>query len=129
MRVRKDGKEEFAGRKHMDVFFMDTMPSLIDTRKLREYIDYVRAKGIKDPTIRRHLVCLKSMFNMAKDEGMIAFVPKFPMPQDSEPAGQNCTPVEFESILANMPEKSRLLFKFTFHCGLREGAAGWWNTT
>jgi integrase len=123
MRIRKDGKEEFAGRKHMDVFFEDTLVSLIDTRKLREYIDYVRAKGIKDPTIRRHLVCLKAAFNMAKDEGMIANVPKFPMPQDSEPAGKNCTPAEFESILANMPEKSRLLFKFMFHCGLRGGAA------
>jgi integrase len=65
------------------------------------------------------------MMNMARKEGKLRLqdVPHFPMPKDSEPAGQYLPPETFAKLIEIFPERLRPFFNFMYHTGCRLGAA------
>lgn len=111
---------------YLDGFFSCMRVIVIDSDVIREFIAEKRDSDLlADATIRRILGMLRSMFNQAKRENKIRHtdVPYFPMPADSDPAGQYIPPDDFARVLAQLPEGIRPLFTFMYGTGCRLGAA------
>lgn len=126
--VEEHANAKFASAKssinHLDGFFAK-MPVLdIDTDEIRRFIKRKREQGLSDPTIRRILVDLRSMFNQAKREGKIrhADVPFFPMPADSKPKTGFLAAGDFEKLLSYIPKHLQPVLKFSYLTGCRIGA-------
>jgi integrase len=121
----KDNPEQagYYGLKHLDSFFGKMPVTAITTDTIREFIEQRREEDeAADPTIRRNLVVLRAMLNLARKSGKILGVPYFPMPNDSEAAGQYITPEQFEIIKSHLPESLHLFFEFMYGTGCRLGA-------
>lgn len=120
-----DGHRYVNGVKHLNAFFKGRRVVEITTDMLRKYIAHRRKAGAADPTIRKNLVILRSMMNMARKEGKLRLqdVPHFPMPKDSEPAGRYLEPQKFAELLKHLPENLHPFFTFMYYTGCRIGAA------
>lgn len=113
----------YCGLKFLDEFFGKLPVVAITTDTIREFIEHRRREDeVADPTIRRNLVTLRAMMNLAHKTGKIAIVPYFPMPEDSEAAGQYITPEQFETIKSHLPKNLHLFFEFMYGTGCRLGA-------
>jgi integrase len=123
--VRADGEEYINGMKHLDDFFMGARATDISSDMIRRFIEARRKEGAADPTIRRNLVILRSMLNLARKEGKLRHVdlPYFSMPKDSEPAGQYVPPEDFAKLLKVLPVNLHPFFIFMYATGCRLGAA------
>lgn len=111
--------------KHLDGFFAEMSVLDIDTDTIRAFIKAKRETGFADPTIRRVLVNLRTMFNQAKREGKIRHtdVPYFPMPADSKARKGFLAPDEFNKLLEQIPAHLKPVVKFSYITGCRIGAA------
>jgi len=140
----KPGREESEKYRlaHLDKFFARMKVTQVTTEIIRRYIKKRRQTNVADPTIRRELTVLSSMFNQANREKILSKdqVPYFPMPGDSEAAGEYITPEQFAKFLAALPNGKKRggegtkggpksetnlqpFFKFLYATGCRVGAA------
>jgi integrase len=110
---------------HLNGFFAEMSVLDIDTDCLRAFIKAMREKGFADPTIRRVLTNLRTMFNQAKREGKVRHtdVPYFPMPADSKPRKGFLAPDQFNVLLKNIPAHLKPVVEFCYITGCRIGAA------
>ena|ERR1700733_12571733 len=119
-------QENYFGLQYIDSFFKDKRVDRITTDTIEEFIEHRREEDeVADPTIRRNLVCLRAMFNLARKKGQLGLrdVPYFPMPDDSEAAGQYIEPADFAKILTHLPKDLQPCFQFMYSTGCRLGAA------
>jgi hypothetical protein len=81
--THRDGSEYVGGVNHLDDFFKGMRVTEISTDTIRLYIEARREAKAADPTIRRNLVLLRSMLNLARKEGKLRFadIPFFPCRQ------------------------------------------------
>ncbi len=123
--TRRDGSAVVSGLPRLDAYFTGMPVTKIDTACLRRFIAARRKQGASDPTIRKNLVILRSMLNLARKEGKLEMyqVPWFPMPQDSDPVGEYVAVAEFNKILAELPERLHPFFRFLYATSCRIGAA------
>jgi integrase len=123
--TRKDGTQTVSGLPNLDKFFAGFRVVNIRVETLERYKATRRAAGAKDPTIRRNLVILRSMLNLARKQGKLEanHIPYFQMPEDSEPAGQYLDPETFSKLLPLLSASLRPFFNFIYHTGCRIGAA------
>jgi len=127
--VEEHSNSRFASAKssidHLDNFFAEMSVLDIDTDTIRAFIKKMREQGLADPTIRRILVNLRTMFNQAKREGKIRHtdVPYFPMPADSKPRKGFLAPDQFNQLLKHIPAHLQPVVKFSYITGCRIGAA------
>jgi integrase len=119
-----DGHKYIPSIKHLDNFFKRRRCIDINTDLIRKFIAHRRAEGAADPTVRKNLTILRSMLNMARKEGKLRGqdVPHFPMPKDSDPAGQYLEPQKFSELLGHLPENLHPFFTFMYYTGCRVGA-------
>jgi len=132
-------QKTYPGLKHLDEFFAGMKIPRISTDTLRDFIEERRDEDeAADPTIRRNLVALRAMFNQARKDGKLGQrdVPHFPMPKDSEAAGQYIEPEQFQKILNGLdtvraekiekgdknPPDLKPFFSFMYGTGCRLGA-------
>ena len=122
---KADGTEYLRGVPNLDKFFKARRVIDISTDVLRRYIESRTKEGASGPTIRRELVTLRSMLNLARKEGKLrlADIPYFPMPPDSKPRKGFLNPDAFAKLLAALPSTLRPLVLFTYCTGMRRGAA------
>jgi integrase len=122
--TKADGSKTISGLNHLTAFFGGWSATRITTDAIRKYIEVRRIAGAADPTIRRNLVLLRTMLNMARKEGKLRLsdVPYFPMPKDSDPAGQYIDPATFKALLVALPKNLHTFFNFQYHTGCRVGA-------
>ena len=122
--TKADGTRYIPSVKHLDTFFKARRIVQIDTDMLRKFIAHRKKQGATDPTIRKNLVILRSMLNMAKKEGKLRSqdVPYFPMPKDSDPAGQYIAPDQFTALITHLPKNLHPFFTFMYYTGCRVGA-------
>jgi integrase len=113
----------FRGLLELNKFFKGMLASQITSDTIRDYIAWQLKEGKSEPTIRRHLVHLRAAFKLAVKEGKLFHAPYFPMPKDSEPAGQYLDPQGFAKLKAELPEDLRPLFTFLYYTSCRFGAA------
>jgi integrase len=125
MYTRTDGTQNVSGLDHLDKFFKGMPITRISSDVLRDYIEHRRKQGAADATIRRNLVILRSMLNLARKEGKLRLVdiPHFPMPRDSKPRGGFIEPNVFSALLAKLPKNLQPLITFIYYTGCRKGAA------
>jgi integrase len=127
--VEEHSVSRFASAKssidHLNGFFAEMSVLDIDTDTIRAFIKKKREQGLADPTIRRILVNLRTMFNQAKREGKIRHtdVPYFPMPADSKPRKGFLAPDQFNKLLEHIPAHLKPVVKFSYITGCRIGAA------
>jgi integrase len=123
--TRKDGVTTIAGLEHLDSYFKNMRVTAITTDTLRAYIAHQKGKGYSDPSVRKQLVILRSMMNMARKDGKLRLVdiPHFPMPKDSAPRQGFVEPAKFRELLAALPINLRPLIQFVYYTGCRLGAA------
>lgn len=122
---RADGTVAIGGLDHLDAFFKGMPATKITSDVIRDYIADRRKAGASDPTIRRNLVMLRAMLNMARKEGKLRLVdiPHFPMPKDSKPRTGFLEPDVFAMLLKTLPANLRPLITFIYYTGCRKGAA------
>ncbi len=124
--TKKPEQRGYYGLQHIDNFFGGKSVTSITTDTIEEFIEHRREEDeVSDPTIRRNLVVLRAMFNLAKKSKKLGLrdIPYFPMPDDSDPAGQYIEPQEFAKVLTHLPENLQPFFKFMYSTGCRLGAA------
>ena len=124
----------------LDAFFQGKKATSITHDTIDKYIADRRKAGKSDPTIRRHLVILRAIFNEAKNRKMISAdqVPYFNMPEDSLGAAKYMDPATFLKIhdeLPNGEERGQIkggpksktnlqpLFRFLYGTACRLGVA------
>lgn len=115
----------YPGLQHLDRFFAGMIATSITTDVLRKFRKHREEKDqVAGPTIRRNLVVLRAMFNLAKKEGKLRLhdVPYFSMPEDSEPAGTRIQPKEFAKVISHLPENLKPFFSTMYATGCRLGA-------
>ncbi len=120
---KRDGATTVQGLDYLNTFFKKRLVAQIDTDMLRRYVSWRQREGDSDPTIRRQLKHLATAFGLAMKENKIKNMPYFPMPNDSEPAGEYLAPDVFERVLKAMPETLRPFYTFLYYTGCRLGAA------
>jgi integrase len=122
---KADGTEYIGGLNHLDAFFKGMRVIEMSSDTLRRYIEARRQAGAADATIRRNLVLLRSMLNLARKEGKLrlADIPHFPMPTDSKPRKGFVTPEVFAQLRNALPKHLRPLITFLYYTGCRLGAA------
>lgn len=122
---RADGTEYVGGLNHLDAFFKGIRIVEISSDTLRCYVETRRKEGAADATIRRNLVLLRSMLNLARKEGKLrlADIPHFPMPSDSKPRKGFVSPEVFVKLRDALPSHLRSLITFLYYTGCRLGAA------
>jgi integrase len=111
---------------YLDGFFNGMRVIDITSDVIRKFVAEKREKDLLgDPTIRRILVMLRSMFNQAKNESKIRHtdVPHFPMPADSKARKGFIQPDVFTQLHTALPENLKPLIKFCYYTGCRIGAA------
>jgi len=121
----KPEQENYYGLQFIDAFFKDKRLDRITTATIEDFIEHRRDEDeVSDPTIRRNLVCLRAMFNLARKKGQLGMrdVPYFPMPKDSEATGQFIEPADFAKILEALPEHLHPFFQTMYATGCRLGA-------
>jgi integrase len=123
--TRRDGSVTVSGLPRLDNYFKKMNVTKIDTACLRRYIAARKADRAEDATVRRNLVILRAMMNLARKEGKLELhnVPYFPMPQDSDAAGEYVAPDAFEKIIGHLPSNLHPFFQFLYATGCRIGAA------
>ena len=123
--TKPDGTQYMKGVQFLDAFFAGTRGTDFTTALLQRFIASRRKEGVKDPTIRRNLVILRAMLNHGRHKvtpRLVAEVPHFPMPEDSEPCGEYIPPEKFADILKVMPTDLHPFFTFMYATGCRLGA-------
>ena len=123
--TRTDGTQTVSGLPNLDKFFAGMRAVNIRIETLEKYKAGRRAAGASDPTIRRNLIILRAMFNLARKQGRLEqnHVPYFQMPEDSAPAGKYLAPETFAKLLLLLPVKLHPFFNFMYYTGCRIGAA------
>jgi integrase len=118
-----NGVQSFPGRTAFDAAFKGMDVRDIDQDRIAEYIKDARSTGLADPTIKRHIVCLRRAFKLAKNAGKVSEVPYIETPGDSAPAGKPISPADVKRIIAAMPTEYQPLFQFLYYSACRVGAA------
>ena len=122
----KPEQENYFGLQYLDSFFKDMRVDRITAQVIENFIEHRREEDeVSDPTIRRNLVCLRAMFNLARKKGQLGLrdVPYFSMPADSDAAGEYIEPESFSKVLAELPSDLQPFFSFMYATGCRLGAA------
>src|SRR5260370_14658595 len=120
---KRDKATTVQGLDYLNTFFKKKLVGQIDPDLLRKYISCRQKEGDSAPTIRRQLKHLEVAFNLAVKENKLKSTPYFPMPKDSEPAGQYARTEDFQKILAALPDSLRPFYRFLYYTSCRLGAA------
>ncbi len=78
---------------------------------------------VSDLILSRPQSALRSMFNIARKQGKLQFVPAFPMQSDGAPRQGFVEPNQFKKILDKLPKHLHPLLAFLYSSGVRVGEA------
>ena len=109
--------------KHLRRYFGKLKASQITTKKIGDYIDRRKARGIKNGTINRELSALGRMFRLAVRENpslsnVVPFIDRLP---ESKPRKGFFEHHEFQALRENLPGYLKGIVTFAYHTGWRRG--------
>ena len=93
----------------------------ITTGRLRPYIEARQQTGRKNATIKYELALLRRALRLAADDGRVAAIPKFPMPEVDNARQGFFEAHEYRAVLAELPDDLRPLIIAMYHTGWRTG--------
>jgi integrase len=111
------------GMPHLDDFFKGWRVVGITHDVLQAFVEKRKEDGAEGSTINRNFTLLRSMFNIARKQGKLQFVPAFPMQSDGAPRQGFVEPNQFKDILDKLPKHLHPLLIFLYSSGVRIGEA------
>jgi integrase len=124
-----DGTETIWGLSALDKFFgysstnQGSLVAAITVDKIREFVRKRQGEKTGNAAINRSLALLRRMFNIARTDGKIQFMPVVRLLKEP-PARKGFLELEqFETVLSKLPEHLRPLVTFLYYCGVRVGEA------
>src|SRR6267378_918298 len=129
LQILKDGSETIWGLAALDEFlgYTKTDPGLpvksISVDKIREFIRKRQEEKIGNAAINRSLALLRRMFNIARIDGKIQFMPVVRLLKEPPARKGFVEREQFETVLSKLPEPLRPLATFLYYCGVRVGEA------
>jgi integrase len=121
LRRDADGKPYLDKVSRLDSFFSGFQASEIDADMIRKFSANQQAKGLSSGTINRSISALRRMFNLAKIDGKLRYVPHFPMLKESAPRQGFFERAQYDSLLAAMPDYLQLTLALGYFTGMRKG--------
>lgn len=124
-----DGKETIWGLSALDSFFgysekHEGSPlTSITVDKIREFVRKRQAGETGNAAINRSLALLRRMFNIARADGKIQFMPVVRLLKEPPARKGFVTRAQFEILLSKLPVHLRPLVTFLYYCGVRVGEA------
>jgi Phage integrase family len=85
------------------------------------YIEARQQAGRKNSTIKNELAILRRAFRLAAEDGRVAVIPKFPMPEVDNARQGFFEANEYRAVLAELPAQLRPLIIAIYYTGWRTG--------
>lgn len=124
-----DGTETIWGLSALDKFlgYSSTSQGLlvnaITVDKIREFVRKRQEDKTGNAAINRSLALLRRMFNIARTDGKIQFMPVVRLLKEPPPRKGFLARAQFEHLLSKLPAHLRPLVTFLYYCGVRVGEA------
>src|SRR6266852_6714683 len=129
LQMLADGTETIWGLSALDKFFgysptnQSSLVVSITVDRIREFVRKRQGEKTGNAAINRSLALLRRMFNIARTDGKIQFMPVVRLLKEP-PARKGFVELEqFEAVLSKLPEHLRPLTTFLYYCGVRVGEA------
>jgi integrase len=117
----KDGLPHLDKVARLDSFFSGYKANEIKKPDIQKFIAEQRAQGYSDGSIIRSLAALKRMFNLALEDDVLRYVPKFPKLKEPPARHGFMERGEYDRLFAELPDYLRLPVAIGFFTGMREG--------
>jgi integrase len=117
---RTDGTEYICGLPDLDKFFVKSRVADIETPRIREFIDKRREDGAPNATINRSLALLRRMFNLAKEDGRLRFIPHFPMLKENNVRKGFLVHDQYTLVRDALPDYLKPVLAMGYFTGMRE---------
>jgi integrase len=91
--------------------------------KIREFVRKRQGEKTGNAAINRSLALLRRMFNIARADGKIQFMPVIRLLKEPPPRKGFVTRAQFETLLSKLTANLRPLVTFLYYCGVRVGEA------
>jgi integrase len=124
-----DGTETIWGLTALDEFFgygskhQGSLVSSITVDATRNFVRKRQDEKTGSAAINRSLALLRRMFNIARIDGKIQFMPVIRLLKEPPPRKGFVTRAQFEHLLPKLPTHLRPLITFLYYCGVRVGEA------
>ncbi|HEY2547999.1 MAG TPA: site-specific integrase [Candidatus Acidoferrum sp.] len=129
LQVLSDGKETIWGLAPLDKYFgfsekeQGIHVNAITVDKIRDFIRTRQKDEIGNAAINRSLALLRRMFNIARMDGKIQFMPAVRLLKEPPARKGFLARAQFEHLLSKLPAHLRPLVTFLYYCGVRVGEA------
>ncbi len=124
-----DGTDTIWGLSALDRFFgysSTNQGSFVNAITVDRICDFVRKRQegkTGSAAINRSLALLRRMFNIARTEGKVQFMPVVRLLKEPPPRKGFLTRAQFGHLLSKLPAHLRPLVTFLYYCGVRVGEA------
>lgn len=115
----KEGQPTLDKVVRLDEFFSGWRASEIDADAIRRFAAQQKGSGLSNASINRSISALRRMFNIAREDGALRSVPRFPMLKESAPRQGFFERPQYERLSAALPERLRLPLALGFFTGMR----------
>ncbi|MGC1607680.1 MAG: site-specific integrase [Candidatus Acidiferrum sp.] len=124
-----DGAETVWGLSALDKFFgytatnQGSLVAAITVDRIREFVRKRQGEKTGNAAINRSLALIRRMFNIARTDGKIQFMPVVRLLKEPPPRKGFVARAQFEHLLSKLPSHLRPLVTFLYYCGVRVGEA------
>ena len=124
-----DGSETIWGLSASDKFFgyssknQGSLVATITVDKIREFVRKRQGEKTGNAAINRSLALLRRMFNIARMDGKIQYMPPVQLLKEPPARKGFVARAQFENLLSKLPARLRPLVTFLYYCGVRVGEA------
>jgi integrase len=124
-----DGTETIWGLSALDKFFghsstnQGSLVTAISVDKIREFVRKRQGEKTGNAAINRSLALLRRMFNIARMDGKIQYMPPVQLLKEPPARKGFVARAQFENLLSKLPAHLRPLVTFLYYCGVRVGEA------
>jgi integrase len=124
-----DGTETIWGLSALDKYFgysstnQGSLVTTITVDKIREFVRKRQGEKTGNAAINRSLALLRRMFNIARMDGKIQYMPAVLLLKESPARKGFLARAQFEHLLSKLPALLRPVVTFLYYCGVRVGEA------
>jgi integrase len=93
----------------------------ISTPWLRRYVTQRQGDGAKPATVNRELAAMRRAMNLAREDGLLREVPRFPHLREDNARQGFFEPDEVDRVISHLPDYLKDLVRFAWLTGWRKG--------
>jgi integrase len=119
LRRNAEGEPQSDKVRRLDDFFCGWRASQIDADSIRKIYEAAQARGLENATINRSISALRTMFNLAREDRRIRFLPHFPMLRESAPRQGFFEADQYAALYPSLPDCLNLRLSIGYFTGMR----------